>query len=99
MVRKLFTSLFFILIIGCQSELRVNISPLNELNPNGQEIFEPATPPEFNHEEESLDLLCNCYWQVWHENGLTCAGIRCSENCSSEMRACNERKACMIEGI
>lgn len=101
MIRKLILSLFFVFSVAC-SNVEASIQPLNELNVNNSgEIFESPheTLPEFNIEDESLDSLCVCSWGVWHENGRTCAGIRCSKSCSSIIRSCNERKACIIEGI
>lgn len=42
---------------------------------------------------------CTCEYVGWHENGLICVGIECTDECSAEVTACNERRRACVPDV
>ena len=99
--------LFCFFFFGCvNNEPSGNIQALHVVeNISETEIvYTPSTPlPNLNYSEDLEEAYpiyepCLCEYAAWKDNGLICVGIRCTEECSEEVRSCNERRrACVPE--
>jgi len=99
--------LFSFLLVGCAPEYpaSANVSELRELEGGASySITEPGpslnyTPDiEYEMPPEILYGPCVCEFTHWTDNGLMCVGIRCTPECSEEVRSCNERRRACAPG-
>lgn len=62
--------------------------------PEGVEIdADLIDPPPVYYDE------CTCEYVGWHENGLICVGIECTDECSAEISSCNERRRACVPDV
>ena len=107
---RLITLLSFLLVVGCVNvEATRSSAALNQVDAVEEarvvDPSEPSTitaPDGIEIDEEILDLPtgyytdCVCEYVGWHEDGMICVGMKCTNECSAEVASCNEqRRACV----
>ena len=100
--------LFSFLVFGCvnANETAVNVGALYEVEDINsiQPLYTPSLPTmDYSEDlEEPYPLYepCLCEYTAWKDHDLVCVGIRCTDECSEEVRSCNERRrACVPEPL
>lgn len=96
--------LFSFFIFGCvNAEASVHVEALHELENLSETelLYTPAPLPTINYSEDLEEAYpiyepCLCEYSAWKDNGLICVGIRCTDECSEEVRSCNERRRACV---
>lgn len=91
--------------ISCLSEPNYQQENLNELNIETiEQINDPELNLNLPYDDFCVDStnnicvvrnpledVCSCEWTSWHERGLVCFGVNCSDSCEQEIIDCHER--------